>query len=334
MAGYTEKLTRSTSNELPDEVSREVIQAVVEESAILRLAQRRLMPSHTVTMPVLDSFPEAYWLNGATRTAEDTDHKETTDQDWTNVSLTAAEIAVLIPIPDALVQDQLFDLLGEIKPRLAESFGKAIDQAAFWGDNKPTLWNGWGGAGVGIFDQITSAGNTVHPGTTVEGDTSPDLAAQVGEAARLLALDGFDTNGFAVQPGLKWRLRNMRDSQGGLVYQDSLVPGQPSTLFGEQLYDVRNGSWDSNRAVVILGDWNKAMVGIRQDMTISIHSEGTIYDPSNGQVKYSAVQQDGKILRAVMRVAFAVANPLTRLNTNGSTRYPFAAVVPTGAPSS
>lgn len=332
MAGYTEKVTRSAYNELPTDVSREVIQAVVEESAILRLANRRVMPSHTMTMPVLDTFPDAYWLNGATRAAEDIGTKQTTDADWTNVSLNAAEIAVLIPIPDALVQDQLFDILGEIKPRVAESFGKAIDLAAFWGDGKPTLWSG--AAGVGIFDNIVSAGNVVHPGTTVEGDTSPDLAQQIGEAARLLALDGFDTNGFAVQPGLKWRLRNMRDAQGGLIYQDSLVPGQPSSLYGEPLYDVRNGSWDSNRAIVVMGDWSKAVVGIRQDLTFSLHRDGVIHDPATGLVTYNAVEQDGAILRAVMRVGFATANPLTRLNTNASTRYPFAAVVPTGAQSS
>lgn len=333
--GYTSKVTRASANEIPTDVQRDVIQAVVQNSAILKLARVKPMPSHTVSMPALATFPQAFWLNGADRAAEDIGTKQTTTMTWSTVTLTAAELAVLVPIPDALVQDQLFDLLGELKPRIGEEFGKMIDQAALWGDSKPTLW---GTAGTGIYDDAVSAGNVVNSATVVDGDTTPDLAQQSGEAARLLALDGFDTSGFAVQPGLKWRLRNLRDVQGSPIYRDGfggLADRQPDTLFGEALYEVKNGAWDSNRAVMLLGDWSNAMVGIRQDLTFSIHRDGVIHDPADGTVKYNAVEQDGSILRCVMRVAFAVANPVTRLNTNNSTRYPFAVVTSsTTSPSS
>lgn len=331
MAGYTNKLQRSTANELPTDVQREVIQAVVQESAIMRLAQKKTMPSHTLTMPALATFPDAYWLDGATRAAEDYDFKETTTMTWDNVTLAAAEIAVLVPLSDAHVQDQLFNVLGELKPRIAESFGVAIDRAAIWGDGKPTLWAG--AAGSGIFDLAVGAGNVVHPGTNVDGDTSPDLGQQFGYAAQLLAEDGFDPNGFATRAGLGWRLRNMRDSTGQPIYTPLAEKG-PETLYGQGMYPVLNGAWDNNRAVGILGDWRFAMVGVRQDMTFSVHRDGVIHDPADGTVKYNAVQQDGFILRCVMRVAFATANPRTRLNTNDATRFPFAVIAPTGAPSS
>src|SRR5690349_8587036 len=114
MAGFLNKLQRSTANELPVDVQREVIQAVVQESAVLQLAQRRVMPSHSVTMPALATFPDAYWLNGATRSDEDYAFKETTTMTWDNVSLTAAEIAVTVPLSDTQIQDELFDVLGEL----------------------------------------------------------------------------------------------------------------------------------------------------------------------------------------------------------------------------
>lgn len=335
MAGYTNKLQRSTANELPTAVQREVIQAVVEQSAIMQLARKVEMPSHTVTRPALATFPDAYWLDGATRAAEDYGFKQTTTMTWDNVTITVAEIAVTVPLSDTQIQDELFDVLGELKPRIAESFGIAIDRAAIWGDNKPTLWTG--AAGSGLYDLAVGSGNTVNPTTTVEGDTTPDLGQQFGEAARMLALDGFNVNGVAAQTGLKWRLMNMRDSVGQPIYQgqDAGLAGNASgSIYGESLYSVNNGAWDSSRAVMLLGDWNWAMVGVRQDLTFSVHRDGVISDPATGLVTYNAVSQDGFILRAAMRVGFATANPRTRLNTNDSTRFPFAVVTPVGAPSS
>lgn len=331
MAGYANKLERSTANELPTEVTREVIQAVIEESAIMQLAQRREMPSHTITMPALATFPDAYWLDGATRAAEDFDFKETTTMTWDNVTLTAAEIAVMVPLSDAQVQDQLFNVLGELKPRIAESMGIAVDRAAIWGDGKPTLWDG--AAGEGIYDLAVGAGNVVTPATTVEGDTSPDLGQQFGAAALLLAEDGFDVSGVAARTGLQWRLRNLRDTTGQPIYAP-ISPAGPATIYGQSLYSVENGAWDNNRAVMLLGDWRYAMVGIRSDLKFSVHRDGVIHDPATGLVTYNAVEQDGFILRATMRIGFATANPRTRLNTNDSTRSPFAVVTPTGAPSS
>lgn len=335
--GYTDKIARSTNNELPTDYSRDVIQGAVGASAVMSLARRVQMPSHTMVMPALATFPTAYWLNGASRAAEDVAFKQTTTMTWTNVQLVASELAVLVAIPDALVQDELFDILGELRPRLVEAFALKIDAAVLWGDDKPQLWTG--GAGVGIYDAAVTAGNVVTPATTVPtgngDDTSPDLAQQFGYAAEKLALDGFVPNGFAVQPGLPWRLRNMRASGGETIYQGNTgVAGtMAETLFGEPLVQVRNGAWDANRAVGIIGDWTNAMVGVRQDITFSISDSATITDGA-GAVTYSAFQQDGKVLRAVMRVGFATTNPISQLNTNSSTRYPFAVVAQTGAPSS
>ena len=335
--GYTDKIARSEYNELPIDYSRDVIQGVVTQSAVMSLARRVQMPSHTLSFPALATFPTAYWLNGASRAAEDNAFKQTTTMTWENVLITVAELAVLVPIPDALVQDQLFDILGEVRPRLVEEFGRKIDAAVLWGDDKPQLWTG--GAGVGIFDGAVTAGNVVTPATSVPtgngADTSPDLGQQFGYAAELLALDGFAPSGFVVQPGLEWRLRNMRDTTGQPIYQgiSGMDGAQASTLFGRPLFQMNNGIWDANRAVGLIGDWSHAMIGVRQEITFSISDSATITDGS-GNVTYSAFQQDGRVLRCVMRVGFATTNPINRMNTNASTRYPFAVVTPTGAPSS
>lgn len=328
---YSTKIDRSQYNEVPAEVTREVIKVATEQSTILQMARRVNMPSHTVVMPVEATRPSAYWLNGATRDEEDDAFKQTTTMTWSGVNLVAAELAVLVPLDDNLIEDQLFSISEQLIPALGEAFGRKIDDAALWGDDKPALWSG--GAGVGLYDLAVSAGNVVGPGTTIEGVASPDLVAQFGEAARLVAVDGFSPNGFVAQPGFAWRLRNMRTSTGESPYAPPLSAGQPATLYGEPFVTPRNGTWDNTRAVGMVADWRYAIVGIRTDMEIKIFDQGTITDGA-GNVTYSAVQQDGKILRAKMRVAFATANPITPLNTNGATRSPFAFVTAASAPSS
>ena len=41
------------------------------------------------------------------------------------------------------------------------------------------------------------------------------------------------------------------------------------------------------------------------------------------------MQQDAVAMRVTMRMAFATANPVTKLNATGATRYPFG-VIETG----
>ena len=68
-------------------------------------------------------------------------------------------------------------------------------------------------------------------------------------------------------------------------------------------------------------------MGVRQDITFEIFREGIISDEA-GKVVFNAMQQDSKIMRVVFRVGFQVANPLTRINGDGGSRYPAGVITP------
>ena len=82
---------------IPEERAREIIQGVVTQSAVLSQGRRLPnMSSRTYKMPVLDMLPLAYFVNG------DTGQKKTSKMMWDKKFITAEEIAVIIPIPEAV----------------------------------------------------------------------------------------------------------------------------------------------------------------------------------------------------------------------------------------
>ena len=103
------------------------------QSAVLSQGRRLPnMSSRTYKMPVLDMLPLAYFVNGEYRT-----EKKTTKMMWDKKFITAEEIAVIVPIPEAVLDDSDYDIWGEVRPRVQEAFGKVVDGAVVFDVNKP-----------------------------------------------------------------------------------------------------------------------------------------------------------------------------------------------------
>jgi HK97 family phage major capsid protein len=299
---------------VPEPLSEDIIQQLPDQSAVLQMARTVPMSTRTQRLPVLDVLPQAYFVSG------DSGLKQTTALQWKNVTLVVEELAALVPIPDAYLADTNIPLWDEVRPRLVEALGKAIDGACLFGVNKPATWS------PAIIPAAIAAGNVIT-------DSSPDIPAAVASLAERVALDGYtNIDGWMIRPGFKWRLLRVRSSGSGEpIYMPDLQNGRGGSLYGYPLREVSNGSWDPTVADLLLGDWSMAMIGTRQDITFKMFDQGVIVDDA-GKVIYNAAQQDGQIMRVVMRLAFATANPVTNLNTNATTRYPFG-VLATGSSS-
>lgn len=316
--------------EIPTEISREVIHAAVQSSSVMQLARVSPMASRTGSQPVLTSYPEAFWLGEPGDNAEVTDvaFKKTTKVSWDKYTWEAKELAVLYPVPDAYTADTGIDLFNEIKPALGMAFGRKIDAAALYGVD--TRWGN-----LGLVQQTIAAGNYVVQGATTDPQTGKpqDLASDIADMGIQLEEDGYDLSGFAAGPGLKWRLSKLRSTTGEPIFQGANPGiGQPAQLYGERFASIRNGTWDPTVATLLAGDWSFVRLGVRQDMSFQVFDSGVISDPVTGAVIYNAMQQDGKVLRAVMRVAYIAAVPkITPVNETDP--FPFSALVPS-APAS
>src|SRR5690242_6351074 len=89
----------SGAADLPEEVAGEIITGTLNESAVLRLANKVVTTSKDSRIPVLSALPEAYWVAG------DTGLKSTSSFSFGFQSVIAEEMAVIVPIPDAVLAD-------------------------------------------------------------------------------------------------------------------------------------------------------------------------------------------------------------------------------------
>src|SRR6478735_3558997 len=134
MPTYNTHVSRTTSGSdplIPEPLAATIIQEAPKASAALSLMNTTTMSSKTQRMPVLDVLPVAYWVGG------DTGMKQTTTEAWKNVVMVVEELAVIVPIPEAYLDDADVPIGGQIQPRITEAVGQMIDLAVLWGINKP-----------------------------------------------------------------------------------------------------------------------------------------------------------------------------------------------------
>lgn len=290
---------------IPEDVAAGIIQNAVAQSAAMSLFRRTTMARNQQRMPVLSALPIAYFVSG------DTGLKQTSEQAWANKYLNVEEIAAIVPIPDAVLDDTDFDIWGEIQPRIEEAVGRTLDAAVFFGINKPTSWP------TDIVAAAIAAGNTYNRGTN--NAAAGGLAEDVNQVMGLVEADGFDVNGFVADRRYRSRLRGARDTTGQQITDVGVTE-----LFGVPMRYVAPGLWPSGSgaAELIAGDWSQGILGVRQDITYKFLTEAVIQD-STGAIVYNLAQQDMTAMRVVFRCAWQVANPLTYEQATEANRYPF-----------
>lgn len=309
MTDYDQMIDRTGAEALiPEDVSREIIQGAIRESASLTLFRRVNMSRKQQRMPVLSALPTAYWVSG------DTGLKKTSEQAWANKYLTAEELAVIVPVPEAVLDDVDYDIWGEVRPRLSEAIGALVDAAVLFGTSKPASWP------TCVVDGAYNAGNSYLRGS-VSGQL---IDVDISETMALVEDSGFDVTGFAARKRIKADLRGLRDDNGQPILG---TDSNQSTIYGETVSYVANGSWDADEADLIAGDFTQGIMGIRSDITFKILTEAALFDNS-GNLVINLPQQDSVALRATFRCAYQVPNPINVEKPTEANRYPFAVLNP------
>jgi HK97 family phage major capsid protein len=289
---------------VPEQVSQAMLTNLQAQSAVLNLGQRIPVARNQVRFPVLTALPTAYFVSG------DTGLKQTSEAAWANKYLYVEEIATIVPIPEAVLDDAGFDVWGSIQPLMEAAIARTLDAAVIFGTNAPTTWATEGN----LVADAVAAGNAVARGTNAAaaGGIHGDLSDVVGK----LESDGYTPNGAVGNITLRARLRQVRDTTGQTI---ALPADMPTPMY------ALPGLWPTglNAAELLVGDWTNLVVGVRQDMTYKLITEGVITD-AGGLIVYNLPQQDMVALRLVFRAGYAVSNPINWQEGTEANRYPFA----------
>ena len=299
-----------------EQVISTIFQDAPKQSTFMSLARKLPnMTSNQTRMRVLDFLPTAYWVDG------DTGMKQTTRQAWDNVFIEAAELAVIVPIPEAVLDDAEFDIFGEITPRVNEAIGQRVDSAIIFGVNRPRNWQN---------DIITLARQA---GNNVAVSSSPDyynLLLGEGGVISKVEEDGFMATGALAAMSMRAKLRGIRATDGSLIFKSDMQGSTNYALDGAPMYFPQNGAYDNTIAQLIVGDFKQAVYSIRQDVTVKILDQGVIQDPTTKEIVYNLAQQDMVALRIVFRMGWALPNPATRMDED-RVGCPFAYLEPATA---
>jgi len=291
---------------IPEDVAAEVMTHVPEQSAAMTLFRRVQMSREQQRMPVLSAPPVAYFVNGLTGL------KPTTEVNWANKYLDVEEIACIVPIPEAVLDDASFDVWGAIRPLIEEAVGRTLDAAIFFGVNKPSVWP------KSIVDIANDAGSVVARGThtAAQGGIAEDFNDLFG----FVEESGFDVNGLLAARSYRGKLRGARNADG-----DRLDDVSTDSVYGEKVTYPMRGLWPTGASAVevIAGDFTQGILGVRQDITYKILSEAVIQD-NTGAIVYNLAQQDMVAMRVVFRAAFQVSNIVNFDQPDEELRSPWA----------
>lgn len=283
-----------------EQVVQTIFQDAPKQSTFMSMAKKLPnMTSNQTRIRVLDFLPTAYWVDG------DTGMKQTTRQAWDNVYLTAGELAVIVPIPEAVLDDAEFDIMGEVTPRVNEAIGQKVDSAIVFGSNRPKEWQN------DIITMARQAGSNVAPAS---GKDYYDLILGEDGIFAKVEEDGYGVTGALASMSMRAKLRGLRDTTGQPIFKSSIQEKAAYTLDGAPMYFPENGAFDNSIAQLVVGDFKQAVFAIRQDVTVKILDQGVIQDPVTNEIVYNLAQQDMIALRVVFRMGWALPNPATRIN--------------------
>ena len=274
----------TTGLSLTPEQSREIWASAIEQSAIMRLAQRVDLPGSGITIPVITGDPVADWVS---ETAE----KPVSESTFNTKDMTPYKLAVIELFSNEFRRD-LPRLYRELVRRLPGSIAKKFDETVFHGTAPGTGFDvltsaaSVGIGGTGTYAKIVNAFTTV---AATGGRVSGWAVSPQGEGILLSAVDG------NARPLLINSINNDR-AVGRLLGADVIETGS--------VYKAGATSSDPN-IVGFAGDWSQARYGIVDGINLSISEEATI---NTGTAQVNLWQRNMFAVRVEAEVGFVYRN--------------------------
>lgn len=274
---------------VPPDKQYEVVANIYEDSALLQLADVRQMTAVTQDIITAGAFSWASGAGAANMAAQtEVSAKPESTHTLQSFTLTAQKMATFIIVSDELLSETPIDLISFYQDAITQRMAQLIDISAITS-----------GGPFGTQDLVTG----VTAQTLPAGNVATPVAANYVDAmtAAFNAIEAADylPNGWLAARSAKGTLRGYKETGTGQpMLSENYQTDIPDQFWGEPIYFLGRGVFPTsaaNTTRVIVGDFSQYVIGIRDELTFSLHSEGTI----NGT---SLLETNQTALRAEMRL--------------------------------
>lgn len=267
-----------TTTVLPTDVATSVLDSMMKQSAVLRLAKNVDMAGKpTKKFSFITGVGGAYWTGETQRIVS-------TNAETVQATLVAHKLATMIPVSKEVLKYSDADFFNEIKPLIAEEMYKAIDLAVLKGVNSPFAKN--------IAQAVKDSGNVIN------GEVNYDNILALED--KLYSKD-VEPNAFVSTKMNNPKLRTAVEQNAGL-YPDKLYDASAKTIDGMPVVDTMAGVLD--RGDLIAGNFDYLYYGIPGDIEVEVSNEATISSIQNEDgTELNLWDQDMVALKVKMDIA-------------------------------
>lgn len=267
-------LKDNLTGSVPTEISTNLIKNIVTQSTAFAVCQHEPMKSNKKILPVLTDTGSAYWTGEGEKI-------NTSIMAFDYPELEAHKLAVIVPVTKEKIEDSTLSVLSEIQGGIGDAFARAIDLAVFFGVSTPFSTN-----------LLSAADANTITGT---GKIDMDISKAMGKVESV----DYAVSAIVTHNGMKETFRELRDTAGNAI----VLPGtvSPSQIYNTPIYIPQAKVWDKTKAEVILGDYTRARIGTRDDITYEVLKEATV-----GGINLA--EQDLIAIKCTMRFGFNIVD--------------------------
>lgn len=257
---------------IPVEISQQVIKNVINQASILKVCKRESMTSDIMDLPYLTDSGSASWVSEGEAIG-------TTIPTFGYPRLKARKLAVIIPVTREKINDSIVTVMNELQQAIVDAFANAIDSAMIFGINSPFDTN------------LVTAVGTKKITVTDRLDTDLSNAMALVEDNKLVC------NNILIGNSQKKTLRALANNAS---YKGAITLNSAYDIPIEYVRD-----FDNTKAIAIIGDFTKAIIGTREGIEYQTLDQATI---GNGSNAINLAERDMIAIKATMRLGFVVAD--------------------------
>lgn len=307
---------------IQENYSNDLLTSATGTSQVLAAFQTVNMGTKVSNLPVLATVPHAKWVGESATEPEGV--KPTAKATWGNKQLVAEELAVIIPVHENAIDDATVNVLAEMAAMGGQAIGYALDAAVLAGIGKPASWTS-----PDLLTSATAAGNVFQVGGI---GTEDDLGGSILQAAGAVA-DRYDPTTVFARSGLKYKLANLRNSDGTPIFLPSLssgpdardsIQGLTARWVKGTVDDGAGGDtpiWDPAAIEALVVDASRVRIGVRQDIQVKFLDQATV-----GGINLA--ERDMVALRFKARFAYVLGDHVVDGQVPAAASSPAAVVTP------